>query len=145
MRTASALFLAILLIVSSAIAADPTVLDAKTAKSHLESGAMTLFDVRSPGEWRKTGVPRGATPLTIHPPDGMAGFVGAVTRAVDGNKDKPVAVICATGRRSTAAAEALREAGFTNVINVREGMMGNRSDGPGWLSRDLPLDPCKKC
>ena len=106
---------------------------------------MTLIDVRSPDEWRETGVPQGAKTVTIHHQNGMAGFVAAATRALNGKKDRPVAIICARGWRSHWAASALRDAGFSKIHNVREGMLGNPYDGPGWLRRKLPVERCKSC
>jgi rhodanese-related sulfurtransferase len=38
----------------------------------------------------------------------------------------------------------LREAGFTQVYNIKEGMMGS-SAGPGWIARGLPLEACGGC
>jgi hypothetical protein len=38
----------------------------------------------------------------------------------------------------------LNEAGYTQVFNIREGMLGN-TDGPGWLARGLPTDDCSGC
>lgn len=126
-----------------AIAAD--VIDSKAALAGVSAGEMVLMDVRSPQEWRETGLPKGAKAVTIHGPDGMKGFVADATRAVKGRKDQPIALICARGWRSYRAANALREAGFTKIINVREGMLGNPFDGPGWLDRKLPVEPCKNC
>ncbi|MDC0033826.1 rhodanese-like domain-containing protein [Alphaproteobacteria bacterium] len=111
----------------------------------VKAGEMTLIDVRSPQEWWKTGVPRGAKAITIHDLNGMSGFVAAAIRAVNGKLNLPLALICARGGRSLRAVNALREAGFTKLINVREGMLGNPIDGPGWLNRKLPVEPCKKC
>jgi len=145
MRVATGLLIALLTIAAPARADGAAVLDASRASSQVSSGEITLIDVRSPGEWRQTGIARGAKPVTIHGPAGLDGFVADTTRAVGGDKDQPVAVICATGRRSSRAADALRAAGFTNVINIREGMFGNQTDGPGWLSRKLPVDDCKSC
>lgn len=121
------------------------VIDSKTALAGVLAGEMTLMDVRSPTEWRETGMPKGAKAITIHGPDGMAGFVADATKAVKGRKDQPIALICARGWRSMRAASALREAGFTKIINVREGMLGNPYDGPGWLDRKLPTEPCGNC
>lgn len=127
----------------AALASD--VIDSGAALAAVQAGNLTLMDVRSPAEWRETGVPKGALAITIHGPDGMDGFVANATRAVQGNKDHPIALICARGWRSWRAAGALREAGFTQIINVREGMLGNPFDGPGWLDRKLPTEPCKRC
>lgn len=120
-------------------------IDGASAFARMEAGELTLIDVRSPAEWRGTGVPRGARTVTIHDPAGLAGFVAAATRAVNGQKDRPIAVICARGTRSSRAQRALRAAGFSNIVNVREGMLGNPVDGPGWLRRNLPVETCPNC
>jgi len=145
MRLAASLFVALLLLAPPVRAADPVLIDAPSARTRAAAGEITVIDVRSPPEWRRTGVAKDAVPVTIHRPDGMAGFVAATLRALDGHRERPVAVICATGRRSTMAAEALRDAGFTRVLNIREGMLGNRADGPGWLTRKLPVEDCRGC
>ena len=139
------LLLAFLFAAAPGAARAGTVIDSPKALAGVTAGQMTLIDVRSPEEWRETGLPQGAKPVTIHGPDGMAGFVAATTKAMLGKKDQPVALICARGWRSYRAANALRDAGFTNVINVREGMLGNPFDGPGWLDRKLPVEKCKSC
>lgn len=111
------------------------------ALERARNGEITIVDVRSPQEWRQTGLPAGAVAVTIHDPDGIEGFVAALKRSVGNDLDQPVALICARGNRSTRAQTALREAGFTRVLNVREGMLGSAS-GPGWLARDLPRESC---
>ena len=140
-----ALLLALLFAVAPGTAGAGSVIDSEAALAGVQAGDMTLIDVRSPQEWRETGVPQGAKTVTIHDPNGMAGFVAAATRAMKGKKDQPVALICARGWRSFRAANALRDAGFTNIMNVREGMLGNIVDGPGWLDRNLPVERCKNC
>ena len=44
-------------------------------------------------------------------------------------QDKPVAVICRSGRRSAAAAEILQKAGFSYVKNVDGGMLAWEQTG----------------
>ena len=122
-----------------------SMIDSAKALALVKAGEMTLIDVRSPAEWRATGVPRGARTVTIHDPRGIAGFVKAVTRTLNGRKNEPVALICARGERSARAERALHAAGFSNIFNVREGMFGNPIDGPGWLHRKLPLERCMNC
>ncbi len=109
-----------------------------------ESGELVLIDVRSPQEWRQTGVPKGARRVTIHDPGGLKGFLKAMAAAVDGDLKKPVALICARGNRSTVAQRVLGEAGFTRVFNIREGFTGG-SYGPGWVKRGLPVEACPGC
>ncbi|WP_282604552.1 rhodanese-like domain-containing protein [Pelagibius sp. Alg239-R121] len=109
-----------------------------------QRGEMTIVDVRSPQEWKQTGLPSGAQAVTIHDPEGLEGFVRALKRSVGDNLDTPVALICARGNRSTRAQNALRAAGFTRVLNIKEGMLGS-TGGPGWLARKLPVDRCTRC
>ena len=127
-----------------ALAGSGDVVSADEALVRAETGEVLLIDVRSPQEWGQTGVPKGAHQVTIHDPRGLAGFISAIKVEVGGDLDMPIAVICARGNRSTLAQKVLTEAGFTNVLNVREGMLGSPS-GPGWLSRRLPVDDCTRC
>ena len=46
--------------------ADHRVMTADEAKVRLERGEMMLIDVRSPQEWRQTGIAPGARTVTIH-------------------------------------------------------------------------------
>jgi rhodanese-related sulfurtransferase len=105
---------------------------------------LVVVDVRSPQEWQQTGVPAGAQLVTIHQPNGLLGFLDAINETLGPDHDQPIALICASGSRSTLASSALAEAGYTQVYNIREGMMGSQ-DGPGWLARGLPTEPCGKC
>jgi len=65
-------------------------------------------------------------------------------QSLGADRDRPIALICARGNRSTVASSALTQAGYTHVYNIREGMFGS-PDGPGWLARGLPTDPCSAC
>jgi rhodanese-related sulfurtransferase len=100
--------------------------------------------VRSPKEWRQTGVAKGAHQVTIHDPGGLPGFVEAMKAELGGEFGKPIAVICASGNRSTLAQRLLNQAGFTTVLNIKEGMLGG-PNGPGWLNRGLPVERCSAC
>ncbi len=120
------------------------VMTADEASVRAEAGELALIDVRSPQEWRQTGVPKGARRVTIHDPGGLKGFVDAMAAAVDGDLKKPIALICARGNRSTLAQKALSEAGFIRVFNIREGFIGGPY-GPGWVKRGLPVEACPSC
>jgi rhodanese-related sulfurtransferase len=100
----------------------------------------TLIDVREPTEWAETGVPSGAATISISRKD----FVDAVLAKVGGDKSAPVALICRSGNRSVKASEALTAAGFTNVTNVGDGMLGRDGVGKGWLAAKLPTSPAPK-
>ena len=99
------------------------------------SGEITLIDIRRPDEWAATGVGEGAHPLDMRSED----FAARLTRLA-GGRNQPVAVICARGVRSRRLAETLRQAGFSDILDVPEGMSGSRA-GPGWVGRGLPVTP----
>ena len=98
------------------------------------AGKIFLVDIRRPDEWSSTGSGEGAHRLDMRRKD----FVGALKGLVAGDRSAPVALICARGVRSDHTSRRLRNAGFTNVIDVPEGMLGSRA-GPGWIKRGLPL------
>ena len=104
------------------------------AHAAADGGGILLLDVRRPEEWRETGIPAGARPLDMRRDD----FVGEVMAMVGGDRDRPVALICAGGVRSDRTGARLAGAGFTRVIDVPEGVEGSPA-GPGWLARGLPV------
>lgn len=59
-------------------------------------------------------------------------------------KDSVILLLCRSGKRSAAAAEAATTAGFKYVFNVREGFEGDldenqqRGSSGGWRQRGLP-------
>lgn len=130
---------------TSAVSGAERLLGSIEASVKSKTGIVQIIDVRNSWEWKKTGVPKGAWTITIHGPKGLAGFVSDVIGAVGGNKSKPVALICARGARSAQAAASLKLSGFQNVWNIREGILGNKQDGIGWLKQKLPVEKCKGC
>ncbi len=128
----------------AAAAGEDGVIAADAAARRAAAGEILVIDVRSPQEWRQTGVAKGARRVTIHDPGGLAGFVEAMKAALGGDLGKPIAVICATGNRSTLAQRLLAKAGFTRVLNIKEGMLGGPY-GRGWLPRGLPVESCGAC
>lgn len=103
-----------------------------------QEGAVTLIDIRRPSEWNDTGIPEGAQAITMHDENGPASFLENIRKAVNGDQSAPIALICARGVRTQWAQRFLTANGFTNVLNVSEGMFG-RGSKPGWLKRDLPV------
>lgn len=93
---------------------------------------LVLVDIRTPPEWMRTGIAEGAIALTPSGPD----FVNDILDLLGGDKAKPFALICASGNRSAHAQRFMQAQGFTNCINVVEGMTGG--PGPGWIMRGLP-------
>jgi rhodanese-related sulfurtransferase len=124
----------------AALAASPVpshakgVLTATEAFAKAATGKITLIDIRTPQEWAETGTGAGAQRLDMRRGD----FVSALDKLIGGDRTKPVALICARGIRSSRLSRTLREGGFTNIIDVPEGMLGSYA-GPGWIERGLPV------
>ena len=86
--------------------------DVRTAQSMNLQGAL-LLDVREPGEYAAVhAVNAKLIPL---------GEVESRLKELEPYKNKPIAVICRSGRRSAQAVSILKEAGFTQVVNVQGG------------------------
>jgi glyoxylase-like metal-dependent hydrolase (beta-lactamase superfamily II)/rhodanese-related sulfurtransferase len=86
---------------------------------------LQVVDVRRPTEYGSGHVPRALNaPLaTLDRAAGQLPF----------ERDKPTAVICAGGYRSSAAASLLEQLGFTNLLNV--------SGGTGaWINAGYPVE-----
>ncbi len=105
-----------------------------TAHMQAQQGAIFLIDIRTPREWRATGIGEGAHPIDMRRED----FVQALELLTEGNRAAPVALICARGVRSARLSNHLTQAGFTNIIDVPEGMLGSAA-GPGWVRAGLPV------
>jgi len=117
-----------------------TVMAPGQANASAEAGSLVLIDIRHPTEWLETGVATPARTISMHDPKDLKAFLDAVVKAVNGDMSRPVALICASGVRSTWAQRFLAARGFRQVYNVKEGMLGTGSR-PGWIRRGLPVQP----
>lgn len=98
------------------------------ARRLLDSGEVTVLDVRTPGEFAQLGHIPGAWLLPVD----LMSSAPAVLPA-DG---KPVLVYCEHGVRSVAASQLLIAAGTRDVLNLSGGLAtwsGPREFGPGVL------------
>ena len=87
-------------------------LSVQQLKSKLKNGEVTLLDVREPREW-KEGYVEGAERI----------FFGELAEKTGSlPKDKPIAVTCSVGNRSSIGASILKRKGFKEVYNVLGGM-----------------------
>ena len=74
-----------------------------------------------------------------------ARFAAAV-EAEAGSKERPILLICRSGKRTRDAGQALEAAGFTNVAHVLHGFEGElndefkRSSLNGWRFEGLPWE-----
>lgn len=141
-----ALLFALLLMVMP-LTAQSASLSPTRAEAQAKDGDLTIIDIRMPFEWAETGLPEGAIGVPLQDPTTFelrSAFVEDLLRALGGDPERPIALICARGNRSAFAAELLVSEGFTNVYDIGEGMVGGPK-GPGWLERDLPTEPCTVC
>ena len=95
--------------------------------------SVPVIDIRRPEEWRETGIVEGSLGMTFVDASGrvVPGFLETFGTAV--SKDQPVVLICRTGNRTDVLARHLVERlGYSQVYNVREGIMG-------WLGEGRPV------
>ena len=97
-------------------------------------GEMVLVDIRPSEAWAATGVPELAETLDFSDPN----FYDILDILVEGDKSKPVGLICFTGGRTRYAAQELAKRGYTRAIDIAEGVRGSGA-GPGWIARGLPM------
>jgi rhodanese-related sulfurtransferase len=116
-------------------------IDAPQAAAAVSAGKVTLIDIRTPAEWKETGVARGARRVNMLHPQGAKGFTDQLLSEVKGDRNAPIALICRTGNRTSQVQRYLQSVGFTQVYNISEGMAGSAA-GPGWIKRGLPVEPC---
>lgn len=112
------------------------VLSAADAHALAVKGELVLVDIRHPDEWKETGVPESGHAISMHQKGPE--FLRQLEAATGGDKSKPIALICATGSRTTYLQKPLQQQGYKSVLNVTEGMMGNRI-GKGWIKSGLPV------
>lgn len=104
-----------------------------------QKGDIVLVDIRSEPEWQKTGVAPQAITLTMHQEGGLPEFSQKLQQLLNDHPNKPVALICAGGVRSNKAQAFLKQQGIiTNVLDVKEGMVGGFFT-KGWIDQKLPI------
>lgn len=122
----------------------------REAHAYLQQNPEALFiDCRSEMEFLFVGHPVGATHVPWNDgPDWEVNphFVADVKKLAGNGQARPVVVICRSGQRSFAAGEALKAAGFEEVVNVVHGFEGelddqhHRSSRSGWRFDGLPWE-----
>lgn len=108
------------------------------AHRKMDTGQMTMIDIRTPDEWRETGIARGAHAVTMH--QDRKAFIARVREIAAKAEARKIGLICHSGWRSAEMLVELGRAGFPEVVNVAEGMVGGRY-GPGWIRTGLPVEP----
>ena len=98
----------------------------------LQKKDVLLVDIRTPSEWRQTGLVPGSHPLMYFDGEGHADtdrFLTAL-EALGGTKDHPVVLICRSGHRSGQLAQILlNDKGYSSVYHLEQGIQGWLKDG----------------
>jgi len=94
---------------------------AQAARERQAAGAVVV-DVREPHEWREGHID-GAVLLPLS-------RIGRLTQQV--RREQEVILVCRSGNRSNAAAQALIQAGYADVSNLAGGMIA-------WQRARLPV------
>lgn len=95
----------------------------REAKDALDSKDGQFIDLRTTEEYAGGHAPKA----THFPLDALEKDLSKL------DKDKPVYVICQTGRRSQKGAEILQKAGFSNIHNVNGGTSA-------WIEAGFPTE-----
>lgn len=113
-----------------------------------QNPSAVMVDVRTKMEHDYVGHPPGCVhiPWKEAPSWALnANFVSSVENLVK-DKTAPILLLCRSGQRSLAAAQALESAGFSHLINIVDGFEGaldaNKQRGKlgGWRFCGLPWE-----
>lgn len=109
------------------------------------AGAALIVDVRTSEEYKYVGHVPGSPLVQWQTGPALAKNPRfAKELASKAGKDEVILLLCRSGKRSAAAAEAATRAGFSRVFNIREGFEGDitadgqRGSAGGWRFHGLP-------
>jgi len=89
----------------------------------LINSKIKIIDIRTQGEWKETGLLKGAIPITFFDERGRYNiplFMAELQKHV--KRDEEFALICHIGNRTAMLAEFLDETYRMKVINLKGGM-----------------------
>jgi rhodanese-related sulfurtransferase len=101
----------------------PNLLPTELEHARSVNDDVVVLDVREHDEWRNGNIP-GA----IHVP-----MWEVLDRVDELPRERPIAIVCAGGQRSSLIGSLLLNRGFTNLINVTGGMKS-------WTTASLPVE-----
>jgi len=100
------------------------------ATASFANKGIKIIDIRTPPEWRETGVVKGSYEIMFFDEKGgydIQGFLKKLAKVV--KKNEQFAIICRVGSRSGMVAEFLSENLGYKVINLKGGIMKMIRDG----------------
>ena len=96
-----------------------------------------IIDIRTPGEWKETGIIKGSIPIMFFDEQGnynLETFIPQLNKHV--KKGEKFALICRTGSRTQVLGSHLGKQMGYNVIDLQGGIMYA-------ISKKLPTEPYK--
>ncbi len=127
MKILKKIVLGLLLLVST-ISAEVTQIEVTPA--FIKNTELKVIDIRTQGEWRETGIIKGAYTLTFFDEKGnydIDGFLAKLDKIVA--KNEKFALICRTGSRTGMISNFLGKKLNYKVVNLRGGMMKLLKEG----------------
>jgi rhodanese-related sulfurtransferase len=94
------------------------------ASKELLDSKIPIVDIRTPGEWKETGLLKGAIPIMFFNEKGgynVDAFLKELNAKVD--TSKPFALICRTGSRTKLVSAFLSKEFGYNVTDLKGGIM----------------------
>lgn len=116
-------------------APDGAAISTKSVKGLLNNGGI-LIDIRTPMEWKATGIIDGSKQITFYDANSKSLLWGFIKELSNNNikKTTPVTLICNSGFRTKKAIQELQAQGFNNITYVEGGITQ-------WRKDELPLKP----
>ena len=93
------------------------------ATQELINSKIKIIDIRTPPEWKETGLLKGSIPIVFFDERGnynIKAFLAELNRHIKLNEQ--FALICHTGSRTVPVSDFLSKQGY-NVINLRGGIL----------------------
>ena len=95
----------------------------------LQAKGYPVIDIRTPGEWKETGIIKGAHKMMFFTPNGqpdLAGWFFELGHLVK-DKKEPILLYCAHANRSKSLGQGLSQMGFEHVYELKDGIEN------GWI------------
>ena len=106
----------------------------------LKNHGIPVIDIRTPQEWKETGIIRGSHTITFFRPDGsydLDAFLADLKRLGVDSKEKPFILVCRSASRTRTLGNFLSEkVGYKNVFHLSGGILN-------WKTHGKPLVPYK--
>ncbi len=100
----------------------------------LQAKGVPVIDIRTPGEWKQTGIIKGSHEMMFFTPKGEADIaewffnLGHLVK----DKNQPFIIYCAHANRTKSLGKGLEKMGYTQVYELEGGIEN------GWIKAGKP-------